>query len=142
MKKYNTNYVITCYILHITYYVMYIYVHYIISLWVAVLTGWETKNRYAVTDIRGEAVFYVAEESNICERLCLGKYRSCEFSVYDRERREVLRMIRPFRCDSCCCPCYLQVRFSPLLYVSMMTVIFVESVPRKIIRRDFSTLYP
>ncbi|EFN63314.1 Phospholipid scramblase 2 [Camponotus floridanus] len=73
-----------------------------------VFTGWETKNRYAVTDIRGETVFYVAEESSICWRLCLGKYRSCEFSVYDRDRREILRMIRPFRCDSCCCPCYLQ----------------------------------
>ncbi|KAM0727371.1 Phospholipid scramblase 2 [Formica fusca] len=72
-------------------------------------TGWETKNRYTVTDIRGEPVFYVAEESHICWRLCFGKYRSCEFSIFDRDRREVLHMIRPFRCDSCCCPCYLQV---------------------------------
>ncbi|CAL1673212.1 unnamed protein product [Lasius platythorax] len=72
-------------------------------------TGWETKNRYAVSNIRGEPVFYVAEESSICSRMCLGKYRSCEFSVYDRDRREILHMTRPFRCDSCCCPCYLQV---------------------------------
>lgn len=72
-------------------------------------TGWETKNRYAVSDIRGEPVFYVKEESDFCSRMCLGKYRSCEFSVYDRNRQEVLHMTRPFRCDSCCCPCYLQV---------------------------------
>ncbi|XP_012215142.1 phospholipid scramblase 1 isoform X2 [Linepithema humile] len=72
-------------------------------------TGWETKNKYAVTDNRGEMVYYVAEESDICSRLCLGKYRSCEFSVYDRNQQEILRMVRPFRFDSCCCPCYLQV---------------------------------
>lgn len=97
------------------------------SLWVAALTGWETKNRYAVTDIRGEPVFYVAEESSICWRLCVGKYRSCEFSVYDRERKEVLRMIRPFRCDSCCCPCYLQVEF-PLLLCTCLLMLFLQRV--------------
>ncbi|XP_019699140.1 phospholipid scramblase 2 isoform X3 [Harpegnathos saltator] len=72
-------------------------------------TGFETKNRYAVTDMTGKPVFYVAEESGICSRLCLGSARPCEFSVLDQNRREVFRMIRPFRCDSCCCPCYLQV---------------------------------
>lgn len=89
----------------------------------AAFIGWETKNKYAVTDHRGEMVYYVMEESGICSRLCLGKYRSCEFSIYDRNRQEILRMIRPFRCDSCCCPCYLQVasvpgfcRLSCLLY--------------------------
>ncbi|XP_025153641.1 phospholipid scramblase 1 isoform X2 [Harpegnathos saltator] len=73
-------------------------------------TGFETKNRYAVTDMTGKPVFYVAEESGICSRLCLGSARPCEFSVLDQNRREVFRMIRPFRCDSCCCPCYLQVK--------------------------------
>ncbi|XP_053977606.1 phospholipid scramblase 1-like [Hylaeus volcanicus] len=72
------------------------------------LIGFETKNKYSVVNIRGEPVFYVVEESNICSRMCLGASRSCEFQVYDGTRREVLRMIRPFRCDSCCCPCCLQ----------------------------------
>lgn len=75
----------------------------------AAFTGWETKNRYSVTDIRGNTIFYVSEDSNICTRLCLGSYRPCEFSIFNQERRQVLRMIRPFRCTSCCCPCYLQV---------------------------------
>lgn len=94
----------------------YMYIFRIISFRMAAFTGWETKNRYSVTDIRGEPVFYVAEESNICWRLCLGKYRSCEFSIFDRDRREVLHMIRPFRCDSCCCPRYLQVAYLNFLY--------------------------
>lgn len=83
----------------------------------AAFIGWETKNKYAVTDKRGEPVFYVAEESSICWRMCLGKYRSCEFNVYDQDRREVLRIIRSFRCDSCCCPCYLQVAYSTDFFV-------------------------
>ncbi|XP_043265677.1 phospholipid scramblase 1-like [Colletes gigas] len=70
--------------------------------------GFETKNKYSVVNIRGEPVFYVAEQSGICARLCLGSYRSCEFQVIDSGRREILRMVRPCRCESCCCPCCLQ----------------------------------
>ncbi|XP_029045802.2 phospholipid scramblase 2-like isoform X1 [Osmia bicornis bicornis] len=75
---------------------------------VEAFTGFETKNKYIVANVRGEPVYYVAEESGFCGRLCLGTYRSCEFVVIDNNRREVLRMVRPFRCDSCCCPCCMQ----------------------------------
>ncbi|XP_011350285.1 phospholipid scramblase 1-like isoform X2 [Ooceraea biroi] len=71
-------------------------------------TGWETKNRYTITNLNGETVFYVAEESDVCARLCLSKYRPCEFDIFDQNRQQILRIVRPFRCDSCCCPCYLQ----------------------------------
>ncbi|XP_012146865.1 phospholipid scramblase 2 isoform X1 [Megachile rotundata] len=70
--------------------------------------GFETKNRYSVANIRGEPVYYVAEKSGFCGRLCCGTSRSCEFLVVDNNRREVLRMVRPLRCNSCCCPCCLQ----------------------------------
>lgn len=72
------------------------------------LIGWETKNKYCATNNRGEPVFYIAEDSDICSRMCFGSYRACEFHLYDAGRREVLRMTRPLRCDSCCCPCCLQ----------------------------------
>lgn len=75
----------------------------------AAFTGFETRNKYNVVNFRGEPVFYVEEESGICERLCLGSYRSCEFRVMTSDRREVLRMVRPLRCNNCCCPCCLQV---------------------------------
>ncbi|XP_014467349.1 PREDICTED: phospholipid scramblase 2-like [Dinoponera quadriceps] len=74
-----------------------------------VFTGFETKNRYAIMDVTGKPVFYAAEESDVCSRLCLGSARPCDFSVVDLNGREVLRMSRPFRCDSCCCPCCLQI---------------------------------
>ncbi|XP_076229400.1 uncharacterized protein LOC143175216 isoform X2 [Nomia melanderi] len=71
-------------------------------------TGFVTERKYNVVNIRGEPVFYVAEESGICARLCLGSYRSCEFRVMTGDTREVLRMVRPLRCDACCCCCCLQ----------------------------------
>ncbi|KAF7386806.1 hypothetical protein HZH66_011258 [Vespula vulgaris] len=73
-----------------------------------VVTGWETRNKYNVMNIRGEQVYYVCEQSNCCSRFCCGTYRSCEFKVFDGIRREILHMIRPLRCNSCCCPCCLQ----------------------------------
>lgn len=82
-----------------------------ISTLSSAFTGFETQNRYSITDVMGKPVFYVAEDSGICSRLCLGSVRPCEFSVYDLNRREILRMTRPFRCTSCCCPCFLQVAF-------------------------------
>lgn len=88
------------------------YMHFVLTLrylFFIAFTGWETKNKYVITDNKGELVFYMAEESGICTRLCLGKYRSCEFTILNRNQQEVLRMVRPFRCDGCCCPCYLQV---------------------------------
>ncbi|XP_011642903.1 phospholipid scramblase 1 isoform X1 [Pogonomyrmex barbatus] len=72
-------------------------------------TGWETKNKYVIMNNKGEPVFYMAEDSGVCWRLCLGKYRACEFNIFDKNQQQVLRMVRPFRCDGCCCPCYLQV---------------------------------
>ncbi|XP_076240585.1 phospholipid scramblase 1 [Calliopsis andreniformis] len=71
-------------------------------------TGFETRNKYSVVNIRGEPVFYVVEKSSCCARCCLGSYRNCEFEVFDSSRRTILRMVRPCRCDSCCCPCCLQ----------------------------------
>ncbi|XP_043486216.1 phospholipid scramblase 1-like isoform X2 [Polistes fuscatus] len=73
-----------------------------------VIVDFETKNKYKVMNIRGEQIYYVAEKSNCCSRYCCGTYRSCEFKVLDGIGREVLHMIRPLKCDSCCCPCCLQ----------------------------------
>ncbi|XP_078039763.1 phospholipid scramblase 1 isoform X2 [Augochlora pura] len=70
--------------------------------------GYRPKHEYNVLNLRGEPVFNATEQSGICGRWCMGAYRSCEFQVIDNTRREVLRMIRPLRCHSCCCPCCLQ----------------------------------
>ncbi|KAK2587871.1 hypothetical protein KPH14_003968 [Odynerus spinipes] len=71
-------------------------------------TGWETTNKYSVMNIRGQPVYYVAEQSGCCSRMCCGSYRSCDFKVIDGVGREILNMSRPLRCDSCLFPCCLQ----------------------------------
>lgn len=76
---------------------------------IAVVIGWECENKYMVLDAQGNPVFFVYEESSICSRMCLGSLRSCEFRVLDRAMQEVFRFSRPFNCQSCCCPCCLQV---------------------------------
>ncbi|XP_076174456.1 phospholipid scramblase family member 5 [Ptiloglossa arizonensis] len=68
----------------------------------------ESIDAFIVVNNRGEHIFYIEEQLGICGRLCLSSHGSCEFQVIDINRREVMRMIRPQRCDSCCCPCYLQ----------------------------------
>ncbi|XP_043601154.1 phospholipid scramblase 1-like [Bombus pyrosoma] len=74
-----------------------------------VVVGWETENKYLVTNVSGQPLFYIMEESNICARLCLGTLRSCELHVGDTNHREVLRMVRPCRCSGCCCFCCMQM---------------------------------
>lgn len=72
--------------------------------------GFETKNKYAITDVMGKPVFCVTEDSDCCTRQCFGSARPLHLCVLDLNGgREVLRMSRPLRCDSCCFPCCLQV---------------------------------
>ncbi|XP_050483459.1 phospholipid scramblase 3 [Bombus huntii] len=74
-----------------------------------VVVGWETENKYFVTNTNGQPLFYIMEESNICARLCLGTLRNCVLHVDDTNHREVLRMVRPCRCSGCCCFCCMQM---------------------------------
>ncbi|XP_043528840.1 phospholipid scramblase 1-like [Frieseomelitta varia] len=73
------------------------------------VVGWETENKYHITNANGQPLYYIAEESDTCARLCLGALRCCEFRVVDTNQREVLHMVRPFRCSGCCCSCCMQV---------------------------------
>ncbi|KAG7200544.1 hypothetical protein KM043_001105 [Ampulex compressa] len=73
------------------------------------LVGWETENKYAISNIRGEQVYYAREKSHLLSRMCCGPIRDCEIRIHDGLGKEVLRMVRPLRCNSCCYPCCLQV---------------------------------
>ncbi|KAK6731004.1 hypothetical protein RB195_007461 [Necator americanus] len=65
---------------------------------VEVITGFETRNKYALRNANGEQVYYAFEESECCERLCCGPGRGFTMHVVDNFGREVLRIQRPFRC--------------------------------------------
>ncbi|XP_046746997.1 phospholipid scramblase 2 isoform X2 [Diprion similis] len=71
-------------------------------------TGWETANKYVVKDPRGQVVYYVAEESHFCGRMCCGKYRPFNMRIVDVTMKEVISLHRPLQCSSCCFPCCLQ----------------------------------
>lgn len=94
----------------------------VIVLFIAI-TGWETNNHYTVENARGQRVFYALEESSWCTRWCCGALRSFDMSISDNYQNEVIHLKRAFRCNSCWCPCCLQVRF----YFSISIVVFVRS---------------
>ncbi|XP_037074462.1 phospholipid scramblase 1-like, partial [Pollicipes pollicipes] len=73
-----------------------------------VFTGFETKNKYVVTNSMGQRLFYVVEDTDCCTRWCFGPIRPFDIRVLDSQQHEVLHLSRPLRCQGCCCPCCLQ----------------------------------
>ncbi|KAH9394249.1 Phospholipid scramblase 1 [Tyrophagus putrescentiae] len=71
-------------------------------------TGFETNNKYSIKNSMGQHVYYAVEENDFCTRNCLGASRPFEMIIMDNSRNEIMRIHRPFRFDSCCCPCFLQ----------------------------------
>lgn len=55
------------------------------------------------------------EENGCFDRKLCSPLRAFTISIADNAGREVIRVIRPLRCTSCCFPCFLQeVRGSPM----------------------------
>ncbi|XP_063698103.1 uncharacterized protein LOC134829041 [Culicoides brevitarsis] len=71
--------------------------------------GFETNNRYTIMNNQGLKVFWAVEENDCCTRNCCGPSRSFEMKIKDAQDREIIHLSRPLRCDSCFCPCFLQV---------------------------------
>ena len=71
-------------------------------------TGFETANKYKVLNSIGQDVFYAKEDTDCCNRQCCGPGRSFEMNILNNQMLEVLHLVRPLRCQSCCFPCCLQ----------------------------------
>lgn len=66
--------------------------------WGEILSGFETKNRYVVSDPNGEPLYYAGEEGgNPLLRMLLKAARPFTVAVLDVEGRRVLSVERPFR---------------------------------------------
>jgi len=71
-------------------------------------TGFETANKYKVLNSLGQEVFTAKEDTDCCTRQCCGPTRPFEMNIMDNQGQEVLHLVRPLRCQSCCFPCCLQ----------------------------------
>jgi hypothetical protein len=66
--------------------------------WGEILSGFETKNKYVVSDEAGNRMYYAAEEAgSILLRLFLKALRPFTLVVLTESNQVVLRVIRPFR---------------------------------------------
>ncbi|XP_070561767.1 phospholipid scramblase 2-like [Ptychodera flava] len=79
-------------------------VHQQIELFEA-FTGFETNNKYVIKNSMGQQVYFAAEETNVCMRICCGSQRSFVIHIVDNTQREVMRISRNFKCCAGCCWC-------------------------------------
>ncbi|XP_062305185.1 phospholipid scramblase 2-like isoform X2 [Osmerus eperlanus] len=70
--------------------------------------GFETNNQYEIKNSLGQKIYKAKEKNDCCTRNCCGALRSFDMKIKDNTDREVIRLIRPYRCASCWCPCCLQ----------------------------------
>ncbi|XP_026072094.1 phospholipid scramblase 2-like isoform X3 [Carassius auratus] len=84
-----------------------ILIHQKVELLEAII-GFETNNQYEIKNSLGQKIYSATEKNDCCTRNCCGALRSFDMKIKDNADREVIRLIRPFRCVSCWCPCCLQ----------------------------------
>uniref|UniRef100_A0A3B4ZG41 Phospholipid scramblase n=1 Tax=Stegastes partitus TaxID=144197 RepID=A0A3B4ZG41_9TELE len=70
--------------------------------------GWEMNNVYTVKNSLGQQVFVATEENDIFTMQACGPSRPFTIHLHDNMGQEVLTLIRPLNCTSCCFPCCLQ----------------------------------
>ncbi|XP_039515946.1 phospholipid scramblase 1 [Pimephales promelas] len=84
-----------------------ILVHQKIELLEAII-GFETNNQYEIKNSLGQKIFNAKENTDCCTRNICGPLRSFDLQITDNFDQEVIHLIRPYRCTSCCFPCCLQ----------------------------------
>ncbi|XP_043730923.1 phospholipid scramblase 2-like [Cervus elaphus] len=72
------------------------------------MISYETNNRYEIKNGRGQRIYFAAEDTAVCTRLCCGSCRPFTMRIQDLKGQEVITLKRPLRCSSCCFPCCLQ----------------------------------
>jgi len=71
-------------------------------------TGFETNNKYQVTNSMGQKVYFAAEDTCCCTRNCCGNERPFDMKIMDNSGKEVIHLNSPLRCQSCFFPCCLK----------------------------------
>ncbi|ESP00896.1 hypothetical protein LOTGIDRAFT_200611 [Lottia gigantea] len=72
------------------------------------VTGFETNNKYEITNSMGQRIYQAVEDTCCCTRNCCGASRPFDIKILDNTRKQVIHLSRPLRCSTCWCPCCLQ----------------------------------
>uniref|UniRef100_A0A8C3NUN7 Phospholipid scramblase n=1 Tax=Cyanoderma ruficeps TaxID=181631 RepID=A0A8C3NUN7_9PASS len=67
-----------------------------------------TSSKYEIKNPLGQRVYFAVEENGCFDRKLCSPLRAFTIRIADNAGREVIRVIRPLRCNSCCFPCFLQ----------------------------------
>ncbi|KAL5021054.1 hypothetical protein ScPMuIL_000209 [Solemya velum] len=70
-----------------------------------VLTAWEVRNKFIVSNSMGQQVYTATEESDMCMRQCCGPSRGFMMHITDNNGQEIIRAEREFKCCAGCCWC-------------------------------------
>ena len=62
-----------------------------------ILTAWESKNKYDISDNAGTELFKAAEQSDTMDRQCCGAYRAFDMMIEDLQGN-VLIQLKPTIC--------------------------------------------
>ena len=92
--------------------------------WGEILTGFETRNKYAISDVSGNGLYLAAEEAgSMLLRWFLKALRPFTIAVFTEGGQEVLRVVRPFR-----------------FYFHRAEIVGAQGQPLGVIERRFSIL--
>ncbi|XP_077067015.1 phospholipid scramblase 2 [Siphateles boraxobius] len=64
--------------------------------------GIKSNNRYEVKDDTGNNIFTIIEDNDCCNRTYCAGLRSFTMNVFNDSNQEIIRVVRPFLCCSCC----------------------------------------
>ncbi|KAK9403009.1 phospholipid scramblase 1-like [Crotalus adamanteus] len=84
-------------------------------------------------------VYFATEENNFCVRNCLGSLRPFTMVISNHVGQQVIHLVRPFRCDGCCCPCCLQeleIQAPPGLPVGYIQQLWHPCLPKFVIQNE------
>lgn len=70
-----------------------------------VLTGWQVKNKFRITDPdTGHIIGLFKEDSECCQRQCCKNARSFKADIVGENDRVLFKIDRPLACQCSCCP--------------------------------------
>ncbi|XP_051984720.1 phospholipid scramblase 1-like [Xyrauchen texanus] len=113
---------------------------------IEMFTGFVTNNQYEIKNSLGQLIFQAKEKTDCCTRNICGSARCFQIRIKDYMNQEVMRVRRPYRCDSCWCPCCLQLLEvqappgNPIGYVKQnchpfLPVFSIQGADRKVVMK-------